>query len=427
MAQINKTTICEGVNFHSIKDTRFKTMRMSVHFLIPLSKQTAASHALLPYLLTRACKDYPDYTKLSQRLAELYGASVSADVSKLGDVQLLTITATGIADDYCFEGESISQDLAKLICQMVFEPPFDETGNFREEDFKQEKRQTLENIEAEYNDKRSYAKLRCEQIMCQEEPYGVSRYGSKEDVLALSRQELRKAWEDLITSARVEVMVLGNCHPQEVYDGFQAAFAKQQRKACEDCKTTVVLQAGAVKDQTETMQVAQSKLVMGFRVGTQPDTEEEMATRLMVALYGGTPHSKLFLNVREKLSLCYYCSSQYNAAKGIMLVQSGVETKNIEAAKQEILAQLDEIRQGKFTDEEIASAKLSLCNGYQTIEDYLGGTESWYLSQVFRKAVITPQEAAAQVNRVSRQQIIDAANRVTLDTIYRLEGSEGKA
>lgn len=427
MAQINRAVICEGVNFQSIKDTRFKTMRMSVHFLIPLEKQSAASNALLPYLLTRACRDYPDYTKLSQRLAELYGASISSEVGKIGDVQLLTITAVGIADQYCFGGECISKDLADLICQMVFEPPFDAEGNFCEEDFKQEKRQTLENIDAEFNDKRSYAKIRCEEIMCGDEPYGVSRYGSKEDVQNLRREDLRAAWESLIKSARVEVMVSGNCDPEAVSAGFREAFQKQDRSVNAMPETKIVLQAGEVKDVTEKMQVAQSKLVMGFRTGTEPDTAEEMQTRLMVMLFGGTPHSKLFLNVREKLSLCYYCSSQYNASKGIMLVQSGVETENIEAAKTEILAQLEEVKKGNFTDEEIAYTKLSLCNSYRTIEDYLGGTESWYLSQVFRKERMTPDQAVELVNQVTREQIIAAANKVTLDTIYRLEGSEVEA
>lgn len=427
MAQINRSSICDGVQFQSIKDTRFKTMRMSVHFLIPLSSQTAASNALLPFLLTRACRDYPDYTRLSQRLAELYGASVSADVGKMGDVQRLTITAVGIADRYCFGGESISRELADLLCQMVFEPPFDENGNFREEDFKQEKRQTLENIEAEFNDKRSYAKLRCEEILCENEPYGISRYGSKADVTALSREELRAAWETLIRSARVEVMVSGNCEPEEVAAGFKASFQQQRRENIPSCDTKIILQAGAVRDVTETMQVAQSKLVMGFRTGTEPDTPEMAQTRLMATIFGGTPHSKLFLNVREKLSLCYYCSAQYNTAKGIMLVQSGVETKNMEAAKEEILKQLHEVQAGNFTDEEIDSAKMSLCNSYRTIEDYLGSMETWYLAQVFRKSFRTPEEAAAQINSVTRQQIIDAANKVTLDTVYRLKGSEGNA
>ena len=422
MTRYEHAAICDQVQFHSVKDTRFKTMRMSVHFLLPLTKQTAASNALLPFLLTRACRDYPDFTKLSARLAELYGASVSAEVGKMGDVQVLSVTAVGIADDYCFGGEHISKELADLICQMVFAPPFDEEGHFREEDFRQERRQTLENIEADFNDKRVYAKLRCEEILCADEPYGISRCGTKEDVLALSRTELRKAWEDLIRSARVEVMVLGNCSPEEVAAGFREAFRKQTRLPDRNYETKIVLQAGDVKEVTETMQVAQSKLVMGFRTGTLPDSPEEMPTRLMIALFGGTPHSKLFLNVREKLSLCYYCSAQYNAAKGLMLVQSGVETKNMAAAEKEILAQLEEVKQGNFTDEEIESAKLSLCNSYRTIDDYLSGTESWYLSQIFRKEILTPEQAAQQVNNVTREQIIAAANRVTLDTIYRLEG-----
>lgn len=422
MMQIQKASLGDQVQLQTIQDSRFKTMRISVHFLVPLSKQTAASNALLPFLLTRACRDYPDYTRLSQRLAELYGASVSAEIGKAGDVQVLSVTATGIADDYCFGGEHISRELAGLLSQMLFAPPFDESGNFKEEDFRQEKRQTLENIESEFNDKRIYARKRCEEIMCADEPYGISRYGTKEDIEKLTREELKEAWHHLIESAQVEVLVLGNCNTEEVASSFKEAFEKQARNAVKPCETKIVLKAGEVKDVTEKQQVAQSKLVMGFRTGTEYDTPGEAETRLMVALFGGTPHSKLFLNVREKLSLCYYCSAQYNAAKGIMLVQSGVETKNMAAAEKEILAQLEEVRAGNFTDEEIISAKLSVCNSYRTIGDYLGATENWYLGQVFRREMMSPEEAAAELNQVTRERIIAAANRVTLDTIYRLEG-----
>ena len=168
-------------------------------------------------------------------------------------------------------------------------------------------------------------------------------------------------------------------------------------------------------------------MVIGFRTGTQPDTPETMQMRLMCAMLGGTPHSKLFLNVREKLSLCYYCSSQYNTQKGIMLIQSGVETKNMEAAKTEILKQLAEMQAGNFTEEEMISAKLSVSNSYRTVGDYLSGMEQWYLGQVFRKDVVTPEDSVKELQAVTRQQVIDAANRVTLDTIYRLAGSEGNA
>ena len=139
-------------------------------------------------------------------------------------------------------------------------------------------------------------------------------------------------------------MVLGDCNPQPVYDRFAQAFSKIDRKRLEICETEIIKTAKEVREISETMSVAQSKLVMGFRAGAELDTPEETAARLMVAIFGGTPHSKLFLNVREKLKLCYYCAARYNSNKGVMFVESGVETQNLEGAKKEILAQLEEIR-----------------------------------------------------------------------------------
>ena len=145
----------------------------------------------------------------------------------------------------------------------------------------------------------------------------------------------------------------------------------------------------------------------------------------MVTILGGTPHSKLFLNVREKLSLCYYCAARFNSIKDLIFIESGVETKNLADARKEILTQWQEICDGNITDAEIQSAKLSICNSYRTIGDYLGGLESWYLTQTFRPNIQTPEEAAEEINTVTKEEIVAAANRVTLDTVYQLIGNEG--
>jgi predicted Zn-dependent peptidase len=427
MVEIEQRSICNGVNFRSIKDTRFKTMRISVNFMLPIKKQTAATNALLPFLLSRASREYPDFTKLGERLAELYGAELNADVQKLGEAQVLAVCAVGLADRYALNGENISLELAKLLCSIIFDPPF-ENGLFPQDGFDQEKRQTVEMIDSEYNDKRIYAKQRCEQIMCANEPFGISRYGSREDILNVKRPELTDAWNYVLNNAKIEIMVLGDCNPQPVYEGFCKAFQALNRKSTADCHTEIVRDVSKVKDETEKQDIAQSKLVLGFRAGTAVPDENVMAVKLLSALYGGTPHSKLFLNVREKLSLCYYCSSRYDSNKGILFVESGVETQNIEKAKAEILLQLDEIKKGNFDDEEINSAKLSMCNSYRTLGDYLGGLESWYVSQTFQNKILTPEEAADEINSVTREQIIAVANKVALDTVYRLVGSEdGKA
>lgn len=422
MIGIEQRAICDGVNFRSIRDTKFKTMRISAHLIVPMSRQTAAENALLPFLLSRASREYPDFTKLGQRLAELYGASLNADVQKLGDLQVLSLSASGIADRYALEGEAISGELAKLLCSIFFDPPLVD-GLFPEDGFEQEKRQTMELIDSEYSDKRTYARQRCEAIMCADEPYGVNRYGGKEDIARVERPALTAAWKRLLDTAKIELMVLGDCDPAPVYEGFRAAFETLGSRKTADCTTKVVRSAEKINTVTEKMDVAQGKLVMGFRTGTATPDEEVPATRLMAALFGGTPNSKLFLNVREKLSLCYYCSASYNSMKGIMLVQSGVEVKNMERAKEEILRQLDEVKQGNFDESEVEAAKMSLCNSYRTLSDSLGGLENWYLSQTFASHSQQPEEAAAQINAVTRQEIIDAANRVTLDTVYCLVGN----
>ena len=425
MTEIEQRSVCSGVNFRSVKDTRFKTVRLSVHFMLPLAEKTAAPNAILPFLLTRASRKYPDFSKLNQRLAELYGAVLDADVQKLGDVQVLSVSASGIADRYALNGESVCAELSGLLCSVIFDPPF-EDGQFSAGGFEQEKRQTLEMIDSEYNDKRIYACLRCEEIMCGKEPYGISRFGSRKAVESLRREDLPEFWSNLIHHARVEIMVLGDCCPGPAFEDFYSAFQSLGRTDVAECPVRIVRSADKIKNVSEEMDVEQSKLVMGFRTDCAEPDKNVPAVKLMSALFGGTPNSKLFLNVREKLSLCYYCSSQYNFLKGIMLVQSGVEKKNVDRAKEEILHQFEEVKNGNFTDDEMEAAKLSLSNSYKTLSDSLDGLEAWYLSQSFGHTIRRPDEESGLIRGVTREEVIEAAKKVTLDTVYRLTGKEAE-
>ncbi len=424
MTEITQHPLGEGIHFWSIYNPYFKTVRISVHFILPLEKEKAAARTLLPFVMCRSSKEYPDFTKLSQRLAELYGADLHADTQKVGDTHVISLTVSSLADRYTLNQEHLALELTRLLCSVIFDPPWDAEHCFSQENFHQEQRQALEMIDAEYNDKRMYAKQRCEQIMFSSEQYGIPRYGSREDIENLQRPQLTEAWEELLQRSKIEIMVLGDCQADTLQEEMVKAFGQIKNRRPAVCETRIVLKAQEERDISETMAVAQSKLVMGFRTGTLLDTEEEIAARLMTTVLGGTPHAKLFLQVREALSLCYYCSARYYAMKGFMLVESGVETRNIERAKQEILAQLEEIQKGNVTEEELVSAKLSLCNSYRTVEDYLSGMESWYLLQTFRKTSQTPEEAVQQIQKVTKEQVIAAANRVTLDTTYRLVGSE---
>ncbi|WP_283607462.1 EF-P 5-aminopentanol modification-associated protein YfmF [Faecalispora anaeroviscerum] len=424
MIKTEQYPVTDGINFRSIQDTRFKTLRIAVNFMLPLEKETAAANALLPFLLSRASREYPDFTRLNERLSEMYGAAIHADVRKLGEVQVLSIAVAGLADRYTLEGESISAELSHLLCSILFDPPL-VGGLFPQDGFDQEKRQTIEMIDSDYNDKRTFARLRCEQLMCDREAFGINRYGSREDVTALQREEMTKVWERVLRTSRVEIMALGDCDPVPIYDSFLNAFKKLDREPVPELQTEIIKEVAKLREFTDTIDVAQSKLVLGLRAGAAVPKDAVASTKLMSAVFGGTPSSKLFLNVREKLSLCYYCSSRYDWNKGILLIESGVETENIDRAQTEILGQLDEIRAGKVTEEELQAAKLSIGNSYRTVGDYLGGLESWYVSQAFCEMVQSPEEAAEEISSVTMEQVVQAANHVVLDTVYRMVGKEG--
>lgn len=428
MNKVEQNTLHDGVHFRSVRNTKFKTFRISVNFLLPLQRETAAANALLPFLLSRCTREYPDFTLMSQKMASLYGASLGAEVGKLEDMQVMTVSAGGIANRYALEKEDLTAELTNVLRGALFDPVL-ENGLFREEDFRQEQRQTLEQIDAEFSDKRSYALTRCMEVMCAGEPFGINRFGSREAVQALTLEKVTQAWKTMLKTARVEILVLGDIDPQPVVDAFTEAFASIKRQYQPVSVARSFGRIGDIPRVTDHQDVVQGKMVLGLRVETSQSSNPELvpAARLMSALFGGTPNSKLFLNVREKMSLCYYCSSLYNSMLGLMFVQSGVEFDNMEKAEKAILEQLQAVQDGSFTDADIAAAKLSMVNNYNMIEDSLAALEGWYLSQTGVTQVYTPKEYAKLVNEASREEIVRTAKGVRLDTVYCLKGQEEAA
>lgn len=423
-SKFSRLEIAPGVSFNTIKDDRFKTGRISVTMFLPLEKETAAVYAVLPFVLTNSCRKYPDFTSLNRHLDELYGASLFADVNKMGEMQALTVAVSFLDDKFTLEGENLSRSLTQLLCDILFDPLQTEAGAFKEKVVEQEKRQLIELIDSEYSDKKAFAKTRCEQVMCQDEKFGISKWGKKEEVAALSPGDISKAWKTALKTAKIEIMALGDLDEKSALAGLKEAFSKTKRENVAKFETQVIKKAEKVKEQCEKQDVAQCKLVMGFRTCAAQTDKEVMAVRVAIALFGTTPQSKLFLNVREKLSLCYYCAAKYDKIKGIMLVQSGVEQKNLDKARDEILNQLDEIKNGNFTEAELDDTKRSLANSYRTIGDFLSGLENFYLSQVFDGEFLAPEQFIEAIEKVSKEQVAAAAKLITLDTVYALVGSE---
>lgn len=414
----NSTVIGDGIQFNSVIDDRYKTNRISVSFILPLHRETASVYALLPSLLRKGTKSCPDFTEFSKKLAMLYDARVGYGVSAIGDCQVITVSIGVIDASYALEGENLLEEVSKILSEMVLEPAF-QNGVFPETDIVLEKQSLIDLIESEINEKRHYALNRAMSILCAGEPAGVHKYGYIEDVKQITPQSAAEAYHNLLKTARIEIMSVGCRNPKSVLEIFGSAFADISREP-KEFPAFILNKEVTLKEETDRMNLSQSKLVLGFRTKTAPDEAGLNAVRLMLALYGGTPSSKLFLNVREKLSLCYYCAARPNISKGIAFVDCGVEHENIQKAKEEILRQLALVQAGEFTDEELQHAKLSMINSFRSVGDSASAMENWYLSQLLYGTKNSPEMEAERISDISREAVIEAANKMELDTVYLL-------
>ncbi|MBQ9861519.1 MAG: insulinase family protein [Clostridia bacterium] len=417
-----------GAGVHSllIPDERFKTSQLTVALLMPLNKETVEQYALLPRLLIRGCAAYPDFTALHRRLNQLYGAAVTGDVARVGETQVLVLTAECTSDRYAMSGEQLTAACAELLSEMLFRPALAD-GVFRAEDVETERRCLAEEVRAEINEKRWYARRQAERLLCPDEAYGVGRYGDAAVIESLTPEVVTAAWQRVLREASIQLILQSDRALPEVEETLCRGFVAVSGRKPVVCHTDTVTRLPEFRRQVERMEVGQSKLVLGFRAGcAEPETGVN-ATRLMNALLGGTATSLLFKNVREKLSLCYYCSSVYDRMKGVLLVQSGVDEQNAERAETEILAQLEAIRRGDFTDEELEAARRSIVQSFEAVNDSQSARSAWYVSQAALEQPTTPEKTREEIEAVTREEVIAAAKRVRYECAYLLAQKGGTA
>ncbi len=418
-------TICvaPGVQIVSAPANRFKTNEISIGFCTPLSAETASRNALCANLLARTTKKYPTLSEFNKKLAMLYGASVTCSVTKLGENQLLTLNASSLDDRFSFENDKISVDAFNLLMSMVFDANIDENGFFYPQDVDREKRLLAEKIESEENEKRIYSLRRLEQIMFDGEPYAVNRYGSVDAVKSVTADDLKSALEYFKTNAKIQITVVGNADVNAIADSAKQYFSIINRDYIAPQKAVFVPTADRVNTAEERIDVKQGKLVLGFRVNRQSDFKPVPEMLAFSDVFGGGPYSKLFLNVREKLSLCYYCSAKYDRRKSNLIIQCGCEEENMDKAVEEILNQLSDIKNGNF-DDTFTSSKIALADALNGVYDDSLTLSSWYLTQIADDEIISPSDSASNIAAVTKQQVQDCAGLLTLDTVYKLVGNK---
>lgn len=423
--EIKRFELSDGVIGNFIPTTRFKTARLSVSFYVPMREDTASAYALLPFILTGCGKEYPTSRIISQRLDNLYNAALACECTKLGDLQVLSVAITCMENKYALDGSDIVLKCANMLSSLIFNPLCDE-GGFEEQNFEKEKRLMIERIDSEINNKRSYALSRCVAEICKGEPSGILRYGSRQGQVDLTRGELYAAWETLLRTAYVRIGYIASEENEKVFDILGKAFSDIDRKVT-DIKGPIVSPAKeTVSEIHDRMPVKQGKLVLGFRTNIHGGDKDTYKVMVTTDLFGGGPYSRLFDNVREKMSLCYYCAARANRSKGYMTVDSGVEFNNMDKTHDEILNQLDIVCKGEFDDEALAASKRALCDTFRGAEDSQPLIDRWHADRIFIPDAPSPDEVATLINSVTKEDVIETAKTFKLDTVYRLLGQEEK-
>ena len=402
-----------------LSEQSFRTDRLTGVFAVPLHRETAAEYAILPSLLTRSCGKYPTLAQFSRRLDELYGATVQGEIFRLGGWQLLAFSISYLNRRYTLDGSDLTAQCTQLLLDMLFDPALEE-GAFPADVFAQEKRCLLERLQGEVNNKRLYARQRCEELLCPDHPFSYNPNGTEETVEALTPTSAEAARQRMLAEANIHWLYQSADDTAALTRELDARFATLPQRS----KATVHADASfAMKqsEQTEEMQVSQAKLVLGFRIAaTEPDGDI-VAAQLMNTLWGGCATSLLFTHVREEKSLCYYCASSYDRYAGIVLVDSGIQPKDADAAREEILKQLDAIREGNFSDTELESARRCLIQRYNSACDNADALENFYIGQTIYDNYLTPDQMRAKALEVTREDVCRAARLTHFDSLYILK------
>ena len=418
---INRRKIADGVYFSSITDKRYKKNLISVAFSTQLSEDTATENVIVPVLLTKCNSKLPTYKAFNNKMSRLYASGIGGTAGRQYDLQTISFGAYYLDDIYALSGEKMTGIMTDILIDCLTSP-VTENGVFSEKFVELEKKTVIDNIETAINDKRSYAIERAMKTICKGEPASVCSYGTVEKAKLITPDSAYKAYRRMLETMPCEIICTGCSDFDGVAEKFAAAFEKVGRHDIEI--TTIAL--SPVKTQTEEvterLTVNQSKLVLGFK----SHSDDDAALVLLQKIFGGTTSSKLFRNVREKMSLCYYCSAARNDLKGIMLVNSGVENENIEKTKEAVIDQLEEIKNGNFTNEDINFAEMAIKNDFKSVADSAGNVSNWYFDCIRKNDIVTPEEKLGRYLGVSKERIIAAAKSMVLDSVYVLTGNENR-
>ena len=417
---IQTITLSPGVTLRCCRDSRFKQGCLSFQIVRPMAEPENAMNALLPSVLLRGTNRHPDLRSITHRLDELYGASVSSVVRRVGDYQTTGLYCGFMDDRFALPGDRVLEPMLDFLGELLLDSPVENSG-FSTAFVESEKKNLIATIESELNDKRAYAMGRLLRTMCRADTFGLTRLGDKEQVAAIDPVSLYRHYQTILRESPLEIFYVGSAEGQTVAQLLKPLLDRLDRNYV-NLPGQTGFHSCEGSDLVETMEVSQGKLCMGFVSPITNRTPEFPAMQMLNTIFGSGMTSKLFMNIREKMSLCYSIGSGYYGTKGIVTVSAGIDFDKEEITRQEVLRQLAACQQGDITDDELTAARQAILSSLRSTHDSPGGIEGYYATAALSGMSMTPAQYMAAIEAVTKEQVVAAANSLTLHTTYFLKG-----
>ena len=420
---VKTLSLLPGVTLRCYSDSRFHQGCLSFQFLRYMDRQEAAMNALLPAVLLRGTVAHPNLRAITQKLDDLYGASVDTLVRRIGDYQTVGLYCGFVEDRFALSGDKVLEPMLDFLGQLLFEP-LTEEGVFNREFVESEKRNLIIALQTEKNDKRAYAAAQMLRKMCAADTFGIPRLGEETQVAAITPESLWQHYRKVLQQSPVEVFYVGSADSQVVAQKIKDLLLPMCRDV-QSLPAQMPFRDGGGGEYTEQMNVTQGKLSMGFVTPITNRAPEFASMQVFNALFGAGMTSKLFVNIREKMSLCYHIGSGYYGSKGIMTVSAGIDCDKEQAVKAEIMAQLDVCKRGEITSEELSAAKEAVLSALRGIYDSPGSIEGYFSVAAIGGLALTVEQYRTAVEHVSLADVTAAANTLKLHTSFFLKGVRG--
>lgn len=419
-----KNQIKEGINLHVIQTEKFKTNIISIFLTLPLTKENITKEALISAVLRRGNMHYNTSEEMSIALEEMYGAGFDCGIEKMGDTHVLKFYIETVNEEFLPTREDILKNGVNMLCDIVFNPLVI-NGAFKDDYVEMEKNNLKQIIERKIDNKGRYALERCIEEMYKNKPYGLYKYGYVEDLSNINSQNLYETYIETIKSAKIDIFVSGKIENEDVKNIFlqNEQINKLDNRQIDFIKDNKIQEMQTPDEITEELDITQAKLVMGL-IMKEESLEDKYLAIVYNTILGGGANSKLFQNVREKASLAYSAGSNYVRQKGNIFIRLGIETSNYDKAKEIIMKQLEDMKNGEFSEEDLNNAKTTIIATIDFIPDEQDTQISYYFGQEFTGKIISIDEYKQKIQNITKDQVVEFAKNIQLHTTYFLKGKE---